>query len=187
MKKVKIDSNAFTYPMPMTLVGAMVGERPNFLAVAWVSRVNYAPPMIAVALGTDHYTTPGILATKAFSINVPGADLVAETDYCGMVSGKKVDKSGLFTVFRGKVTGAPMIDECRLCMECRLVETVELEDDTLFIGRIVGAYADAACLTRGKLDVRKIDPFTLTMPDNNYWRVGECVGKAWSAGKKVKR
>ena len=43
MSKVKIDTNAFTYPMPMTLVGAMVDGRPNFLAVAWVTRVNYPP------------------------------------------------------------------------------------------------------------------------------------------------
>jgi flavin reductase (DIM6/NTAB) family NADH-FMN oxidoreductase RutF len=54
MSKVKIDSNAFTYPMPMMLVGAMVGGKPNFLAVAWVTRDNFNPPMIAVALGKPH-------------------------------------------------------------------------------------------------------------------------------------
>jgi flavin reductase (DIM6/NTAB) family NADH-FMN oxidoreductase RutF len=186
MSKVKIDSNAFTYPMPMTLVGAMVGDKANFLAVAWVTRVNYKPPMIAVALGKTHHTNPGIHATKAFSVNIPGVDLMEKTDYCGIVSGKKADKSGLFTVFEGEITGAPMIEECRLCMECRLVQTVDLAADELFIGEIVGAYADEGCLTDGKPDVKKLDPFTLTMPDNGYWRVGEQVGKAWSAGKKVK-
>lgn len=185
MSKVKIDNNAFTYPMPMTLVGAMVNGRPNFLAVAWVTRVNYKPPLIAVALGTSHHTNAGIRASGAFSVNLPGTDLVAKTDYCGIVSGKKHDKSRLFTVFAGKETGAPMIEECRLCMECRLVETVSLPADELFIGEIVGACADAACLSDGKPDIRKLDPFTLTMPDNGYWRVGERVGKAWAAGKKI--
>ncbi len=186
MSKVKIDSNAFTYPMPMTLVGAMVGDKPNFLAVAWVTRVNYKPPMIAVALGKTHHTNPGIHATKAFSVNIPGVDLMEKTDYCGIVSGKKADKAGLFTVFKGEVTGAPMIEECRLCMECRVIQTVDLPADELFIGEIVGAYADPGCLTDGKPDIKKLDPFTLTMPDNGYWRVGEQVGKAWSEGKKVR-
>ena len=186
MSKIEIDNNAFTYPMPMTLVGAMVGEHPNFLAVDWVTRVNYKPPMIAVALGKTHFTNPGIRATKAFSVNVPGVNLIEKTDHCGIVSGKNKDKSGLFTVFKGEVTGAPMIEECRLCMECRLVQTVDLPADEMFIGEIVGAYADADCLTDGKPDVKKIDPFTLTMPDNGYWRIGTNVGKAWSAGKNVK-
>ena len=186
MSKTKIDTNAFTYPMPMTLVGAMVNDRPNFLAVAWVTRVNYKPPMVAVALGRTHHTNPGIHANKAFSVNIPGVDLMKKTDYCGIVSGSKVDKCGLFTVIKGEVTGAPMIEECRLCMECRLVQTVDLPADELFIGEIVGAYADPACLTGGKPDVKKIAPFMLTMPDNGYWRVGEQVGKAWAIGKKVR-
>ncbi|MCE9614768.1 MAG: flavin reductase family protein [Lentisphaerae bacterium] len=185
MSKVKIDNNAFTYFMPMALVGAMVDNRPNFLAVAWLTRVNYKPPLMAVALGKTHFTNPGLRATKAFSVNIPGVDLAEKTDYCGLVSGKKVDKSKLFTVFTGE-TGAPMIEECRLCLDCRLIQTVDLPADELFIGEIVGAYADETCLTDGKPDVKKIDPFTLTMPDNGYWRVGEYVGKAWSLGKNAK-
>jgi flavin reductase (DIM6/NTAB) family NADH-FMN oxidoreductase RutF len=60
---------------------------------------------------------------------------------------------------------------------------VELTVDELFIGEIVSAYADEACLTDGKPDVRKLKPFTLTMPDNRYWAVGEELAKAWDAGK----
>ena len=186
MSKVKIDNNAFTYPMPMTLVGAMVGDRPNFLAVAWVTRVNYKPPMIAVTLSKTHHTSPGIHASRAFSVNVPSVDLIEETDYCGIVSGKKKDKSGLFTVFNGEITGAPMIGECRISMECRLVQTVDLQADELFIGEIVGTYADSECLTKGEPDMIKVDPFVLTMPDNNYCRIGAKVGAAWSIGKKLK-
>ena len=55
MEKFKINSNAFLFPMPMTIVGAVVNGKPNFLAVAWVTRANFKPPMIIVALG-DHYT-----------------------------------------------------------------------------------------------------------------------------------
>jgi len=57
---------------------------------------------------------------------------------------------------------------------------------TLYIGDIVEVYTEERFLTDGKPDVKKINPFTLTMPDNHYWRVGEMAGRAWSAGKKLK-
>lgn len=187
MGKVAIGENAFPYPMSMVLVGTLVDERPNFMAVAWVTRVNFRPPMIAVALGRSHFTNGGIHASKAFSVNVPGTNLLQEVDYCGLVSGRNEDKSTLFTVAAGKVTGTPMVDDCPLCMECRLVDVVGLPGNDLFIGEIVGAYVEAACCTDGKPDIRKIRPFTLTMPDNQYWEVGDCAGKAWSAGTGLKR
>ena len=185
MDKVKIDSNAFVYPMPMVIVGALVGGKPNFMAVAWVARANFKPPMIMVALG-DHYTNAGIDANGAFSVNVPDVALMEKTDYCGIVSGRKVDKSNLFDVFYGSLPGAPLIRECPICMACRLNQAVKLPFDTLYIGDIVDVYTEERFMTDGKPDVKKINPFTLTMPDNHYWRVGEMAGRAWSAGKKLK-
>jgi flavin reductase (DIM6/NTAB) family NADH-FMN oxidoreductase RutF len=187
MEKIKIDSNAFVYPMPMVLVGSTVENRPNFMAVGWVSRVNARPPMIGVALGKTHYTNAGILANKSFSVNVPGMDLIEKVDYCGLVSGKNNDKSQLFDIFYGGLPNAPMIRQCPLCMECKLVNPVDLPTNTLFIGEIIGAYAEEQFLTDGKPDIRKMIPFTLTMPDNNYWGVGNTVGKAWSIGKNFKK
>jgi flavin reductase (DIM6/NTAB) family NADH-FMN oxidoreductase RutF len=186
MAKVRIDSDVSMYPMPVVLVGAMVEGRPNFLTVAWVSRVNYQPPMLAIALGRDHYTNPGIEQTGAFSVNVPDVDLVQKVDLCGMVSGRDFDKSHLFQVFYGEKTGAPMVGECPLCMECRLTQKVELPDDVLYIGEIVGAYAESRCLRRGRLEVQKLRPFALTMPDNTYWALGQAVAKAWKVGAQLK-
>jgi len=185
MEKIKIDSNAFVYPMPMVIVGAVVDGKPNFMAVAWVARANFKPPMIMVALG-DHFTNTGIDANGAFSVNVPDVALMEKTDYCGIVSGRKVDKSKLFDVFYGSLAGAPLIRECPVCMACRLHQAVKLPFDTLYIGDIVEVYTEERFLTDGKPDVKKINPFTLTMPDNHYWRVGEMAGRAWSAGKKLK-
>ena len=184
--KRKIDENAFPYPMPMVVVGAMVEGRANFMAVGWVTRVNFKPPMIAVALGKSHYTNRGIHDAGAFSVNVPGADLLEKVDYCGLVSGRDEEKGSLFTVISGDGTGAPMIGECPVSMECRVAQVVDLATNELFIGEIVGAYAEADCLTEGKPDIGKIRPFTLTMPDNRYWFVGREAGKAWGAGKKVR-
>ena len=186
MSKVKIDLNASPYPMPMTLVGAMVGNRPNFLAVAWVSRVNSRPPMIGVALGKIHHTNVGIHENKSFSVNIPGRDLLEKTDYCGIVTGKTSDKSRLFEVFYGEILHAPMIQQGPLCLECQLVQAVDLPSNTLFIGEIVSAYAEEEILMNGQPDIKKMNPFTLTMPDNFYWGVGEKEGQAWNAGKSVK-
>ncbi|MGA3206473.1 MAG: flavin reductase family protein [Syntrophales bacterium] len=183
MEKIKLDRNSFLYPMPMVLVGAVVAGRANFMAVGWVSRVNFNPPLMAVALGKSHYTNAGIHKNKAFSVNVPGIDLLEKVDYCGIVSGEKTDKSKMFDVFYGELPGAPMIRECPLSLECRLVNTMDLPTNRLFIGEIVGAYTEERYLTEGKPDIKKISPFTLTMPDNNYWKIGENAGKAWSAGK----
>ncbi len=186
MPKIEIAKNAFPYPMPMVLVGTLVQGRPNVMAVGWVTRVNFKPPMIAVALGKTHYTNRGIHETGAFTVNVPSDDLLVKVDYCGLVSGKKEDKSTLFTLVRGENTGAPMIDECPLFMECTVVQVVELPTNEVFIGEIVGAYADTDCCTDGKPDIEKIRPFTLTMPDNRYWHIGDEAGKAWGAGKALR-
>jgi flavin reductase (DIM6/NTAB) family NADH-FMN oxidoreductase RutF len=186
MEKIKIDNNAFGYPMPTVIVGSIVAEKANFMAVGWVSRVNFKPPMIAVALG-PHYTNSGIEEKKAFSVNIPGVSLVAETDYCGLVSGRTTDKSMLFESFFGELKGAPLIKECPLCMACALYDVVKLPVNSLYIGEIVEVFTEERYLTEGKPDIKKIDPFMLSMPDNNYWRVGNTVGKAWHAGKELKK
>jgi flavin reductase (DIM6/NTAB) family NADH-FMN oxidoreductase RutF len=186
MAKIQIDQNAFPYPMSMVLLGTMVNGRPNFMAVGWVTRVNYQPPMIAAALGKTHYTNGGIHESGAFSINVPNVDLLEKVDYCGIVSGKKKDKSTLFTIMRGQKTGAPMIEDCPVSMECKLTTVLDLPTNEVFVGEIVGAYADAGCCSDGKPDIEKIRPFTLTMPDNRYWEIGRTAGKAWSIGKNMK-
>jgi flavin reductase (DIM6/NTAB) family NADH-FMN oxidoreductase RutF len=152
--------------------------------VAWFSRVNYKPPMIAVALGKRHFTNSGINENKAFSVNIPGVDLVKETDYCGLVSGSEADKSRVFEVFYGELKTAPMIAQCPVCMECKLAKTVDLDMDTLFIGEIAAVYSEARYLTGGKLDTQKIKPFMLTMPDNYYFGLGEKVAQAWSVGRQ---
>ncbi|MBU0495468.1 MAG: flavin reductase family protein [Chloroflexi bacterium] len=182
MDKVKLGHNAFTYPMPMTLVGAVVDGKPNFMAVGWVSRVNARPPMIAVALGS-HHTNAGIHEHGEFSVNIPDIELLKAVDYCGLVSGKRQDKSGVFELFYGDLAHAPMIQACPLTMECRLVQAVQLPTNTVFIGEIVEAFIGEQYLTDGKPDIQKLRPFTLTMPDNRYWAVGDQVGRAWGSGR----
>jgi flavin reductase (DIM6/NTAB) family NADH-FMN oxidoreductase RutF len=186
MEKINLGSTIPAYPMPVSLVGAHVGGRPNFLAVAWFTMLNYKPPRIAVALGRGHYTNPGIKENKAFSVCLPSEDMVEVTDYCGIVSGKKNDKSEIFDLFYGELKTAPMIKACPLCMECKLVDVVEGSSNDTFIGEIMGTYTEERFLTGGKLDFRKMKPLILSQPDTSYWRLGEPVAAAWNIGKKYK-
>lgn len=171
--------------MPMVLVGTQAGEKANFMAVGWISRVNASPPMIMAAIGRPHYTNELIAKNRTFSVNIPGSGEMEKVDYCGLVSGKKTDKSAVYDVFYGSLKTAPMIKAFPVTMECRLVQAVELPTNTIFVGEIVSAFAEESCLTDGKPDLKKIDPFMLTMPDNRYWKTGEQAGKAWSAGAKL--
>ena len=185
MGKITIGPNVHLYPMPATLVGAMVEDRANFMAVGWATRANARPAMLVVGLNKRQHTPAGILETGTFSVNIPSADRVAETDYCGIVSGSKVDKSRVFEVFYGELGTAPMIAECPLCLECSLIDICELPTNDLIIGEIVGPYTEELYLTDGQLDFRKMKPMVLTMPDSNYWAVGEHVAKAYGVGKTL--
>jgi flavin reductase (DIM6/NTAB) family NADH-FMN oxidoreductase RutF len=186
VEKIKISNNVFVYPMPVTLLGTNVGGKANFMALGWVSRVNANPPMIGIGVHKSHYTPEGIEENRSFSINFPGAEMIRETDYCGLVSGENKDKSSLFEVFYGELKTAPMIKECTLNLECRLVETLELPTNYFFVGEIVAAYSEEQYLTQGKPDIKKMEPLLLTMPDNSYWTVGDYAGAAWGIGKNLK-
>ncbi len=177
-----IDKNTFI-PMPVMLVGTMHGGVPNFMPVGWVTRVNAQPPMIGIGVFKGHATAADIERNREFSICLPGKDLLARVDYCGSVSANKVSKADVFKTFTNSLKHAPMIEECQLCLECKLVQTVELPSNRFFVGEIVAAYAHPEVLTEGKPDLAKMQGMVLTMPDNHYWSVGESIGLVQQAGK----
>jgi len=186
MNKKTIDKNQFCLPWTQTLLGTRVNNKVNFMALDWLTRVNYQPAMIGICVSRSHASNAAVRTTGEFSVNVPNVDMVAITDYCGIVSGKTTDKSGLFEVFYGELPAAPMIAQCPLNIECKVVKTVELDTNDFFIAEIRNIYAEEKYLEDGKPDVRKIRPFLLTMPDNRFWAVGEQVGNAWKDGVKFK-
>ena len=186
MEKIKVDMSTRVFPMPIVVVGAVVEGKINYLAVAWVCWVNPTPPMIGVALGKGHHTNKGIREHKEFGISIPSVDLIEAVDYVGLVSGAKADKSKVFDSFQGQLQYAPMIRNCPLTIECKVVTTVDLPSNEFFIGEIVGVYTEECYLTDGKPDIKKIKPFLLTMPDSRYREVGEIIGNAWSIGKDFK-
>jgi flavin reductase (DIM6/NTAB) family NADH-FMN oxidoreductase RutF len=186
MTKVDINPRITAYPMPVVIVGATVESKPNFMAVAWFTKVNSNPPMMLIAVGKKQYTGEGIKVNKTFSINLPGKNLVLETDYVGIISGRNEDKSRIFDVFYGDKKTAPMITQCPLNYELKLVDTVELPGSNLFIGEIVNAYLDQEKVKGHQPDLPAIDPFILVeTPANHYYPLGSQLAEAFKVGKSL--
>jgi flavin reductase (DIM6/NTAB) family NADH-FMN oxidoreductase RutF len=181
MDKTSLGPRPYMTTMPAVLVGANVGEKPNYMAVAWTGVACMDPPMIAIAINKIRHTGKGILENKTFSVNIPSAKDSVELDYCGMVSGSKVDKSKVFDSFYGKLKTAPLIADFPVNIECSLRHTLELGSHNLYVGEIVDVHVSNDCLTDGVPDMNKIDP--IVYAGQNYCHVGEIISKAFSVGK----
>lgn len=171
------------YPLPTTLVGAHVKGKPNFITIAHVGIMELGS--LSLGMNKVHYTNDGIKENGAFSVNIPSRAMVKETDYCGIVSGKKRDKSVLFDVFYGELDNAPLIRECPINMVCRLIQTVDFPKYDIFIGEIVQTFCDEDCLADGVVDFSKVDPILFVMNDKSYRKLGDLFGKAWHEGKAL--
>jgi len=186
MGKVQADFKRLRYPLPVTLVGAIVKGKPNFLTIGFFAILSHLPPIISVSLYKNHYSVRGIKENGAFSVNIPSADMVKKTDYCGIVSGRKVDKSNLFKSFYGQLNTAPMIEECPLNFECKLFRTIEIDNNLIFLGEVVSVYANEEVLSGGVPDIRAIDPLVLFGSVYHSWKFGSEIAGAYRIGKKLK-
>ena len=175
------------YPMPTTLVGATVNGKPNFLAVAHVGILNHGTPQyLSIGLSKVHYSNAGIYENRTFSICLPSEDLMVETDYCGIMTGKKTDKAALFDVFFGELATAPMIRQCAVNMELKVHDVLDFTTHDIFIGELIQTYADDGVMTDGKIDIAKLRPLLFDMASKRYWSLGGPVGDCWRAGKGLK-
>ena len=187
MKK-QLEPINLLYPTPTVLVGAVVDSRANFITIAHIGIVNHARPyLISLSMGKRHYTNAGIKTNKSFSVNIPSENLMAETDYVGLVTGKKVDKSTLFELFYGKLETAPMITRCPVNMACRLYDTYDTPTHDLFIGEIVETYADESVVDRTTVDISKVKPLLFDMSSKKYWSLGPELADCWRAGLTIKK
>ena len=180
--KTELGAKNCLYPLPTVLVGALVRGRPNYMTLAHVGIMDLKT--VSLGMNKTHYTKAGIFENRTFSVNIPSEDMVEKTDYCGLVSGRTVDKSALFKTFYGKLRTAPMIEECPVNMECRLVKNVDFPAHDVFMGEVVATYCDDAVLDgMGRLDYALLKPILFTMGDAGYWKLGERFAMAWSVGK----
>ena len=155
------------------------------MTVGFVNGVNIKPSIVCISLNKKHHTPKGIIENGTFSINIPSADYITETDYCGLVSGKTTDKSNIFTTFYGELETAPMIEEFPITCECKYIDIkVEFEMDILYFGEVHQVYMNEEIIRGNKgVDIIKANPL-ISGIDNLYRTVGESVGQAYQDGWK---
>jgi flavin reductase (DIM6/NTAB) family NADH-FMN oxidoreductase RutF len=180
--KRKMGRQHLLNPRPAILVGTFLDDKPNFITVSWAGITSAEPPTMSIAIRNIRYSLKGIMQNMMFSVNVPSASMVKETDYCGTVSGSVYDKvkECNFKIFYGILKKAPLIEQCPINLECEVLQNISLGDHTVFIGKIVETYISEDCFTNGIPDIRKIDPLyfcKITDQSKGYYKLGEFIAK----------
>lgn len=181
MKKNLGSKNAL-YPMPTVIIGSEIDGKINYNTVAHVGIIDHG--LLSISMGKIHYSNDAIKKNRTLSINFPSSDMAVETDYVGMVSGAKVDKSQVFESFSGTLKGAPMIKNAPLNMECEVVDILDRPEFDVFLVKIANTYCEEDVLTDGKIDYSKVDPIFFDMPGFKYWKLGESIARSYSIGKQ---
>lgn len=189
MSKQTFGPEPWLFPNPAVLVGTTVNGKPNVATYAWSGITGGEPPTISVGVRHARYTLEGIMENRAFSVNIPGEDLVAAADYCGMVSGRDRDKIADcgFTVSYGKTAGAPLIAECPVSLECEVFHLLDIGAHMLVVGRIIAAHVSEECLTDGLPDIEKVRPVIYSRGKTaKYNGVGALIGTPFQAGLEIR-
>ncbi|MFX0170735.1 MAG: flavin reductase family protein [Candidatus Hodarchaeota archaeon] len=190
-QKIKFGKVPLIYPIPIILAGALVYEKPNFAELGDVGIMGIKPPIVYISSGKDHYTNIGILEHGNFSINFPSTKLLVKTDYCGTVSGHNVDKSQLFKVFFGELKTAPLIQECPVNLECKVIKEFSIQHRQIFIGEVIQSYVNNEFVIESEgrkriVDMSKLDPIIYAL-DNRYYNIGEPIGVGYQESKKLQQ
>ncbi|MDO8473425.1 MAG: flavin reductase family protein [Dehalococcoidia bacterium] len=188
LSKTALGPQTLLYPMPVLIIGVTVDGKPNFMTAAWGGIANSDPPMVSVGIRHQRHTMVGVRRNMALSVNIPSAAQVREADFCGIVTGTKEDKAQVcrFNVFHGKLADAPLISQCPVNLECKVVHILDLGSHALVVAQILETHVSNDCLTDGKPDVTKINPIAFCSSTRDYRTLGQSVGKAFSIGKELK-
>jgi flavin reductase (DIM6/NTAB) family NADH-FMN oxidoreductase RutF len=183
MEKVNI-GKATAGISPAVICGAIVNGKVNFVTLGNYGGISPRGPQIYISMNKAHYTNAGIRETGYFSINIPSKDLTVKTDYVGLASGKDTDKSKTFTTFYGSVDKAPLIQECPVNIVCKVIQTVDMPTQEIFIAEVVETFVAKDCLNAdNKPDIKKINP--LLLGGGGYWELGARVGSPFADGKAL--
>lgn len=177
---MKIKKSPWTalFPCPVVLVTCVDSRgRPNIITLAWVGTVCSDPPMLGLGIRPQRHSFKLIEDSGEFIVNIPTKDILEETDFCGMVSGKEVDKfsqTRLTPDYAEKVK-PPLIRECPVNIECVVKKKIPLGVHHLFLGEIVCVHLDQEILDeKEEIDFNKISPFVYNQ--GKYWSLHRKIG-----------
>ncbi|MEM4718730.1 MAG: flavin reductase family protein, partial [Nitrososphaerota archaeon] len=141
--------------MTVLVVSVSRDGKPNVMTCAWNMPVSADPPMIAVALGSESYTSQLIKESGEFTVNIPDERLLRALWICGTKSGRSVDKFKLagLTPRPAKRVKAPIVGECAAHLECKLSSKLEAGECTIFVGEVLEAYCEEELFKNGVWDI----------------------------------
>jgi len=169
------------YPSPAALVTSAAEDgTPNIIVLGECFNISISHPVVVgLAIMPSRYSYELIQKAGEFGVNFPTADLVEVVDRCGSVSGREVgDKFahvGL-TPFPATKIKAPLIEECPVNLECRLIDIIKAGDHDLFRGEVVAEHVDETCLDDdGNIAVESLNPLCYVL--GQYWTTGRYLGQ----------
>jgi flavin reductase (DIM6/NTAB) family NADH-FMN oxidoreductase RutF len=181
------------FPMPVALVVTGDMEQSNIVTIAWVSLLTSSPPTLGVSVGTKGFSGKQILKNKHFTVNIASTSIMVEADFCGITTGKERDKfkeTGL-TKMPSTHIPSPIIRECPLNFECRLVNHAVFGTTNHFAGEILEVHMDADKLRDvsdpASFDPAAMDPLVYIGGAREYRRIGDKIGDAYQIGKQLIR
>lgn len=186
MAKVQVKPTDDLYPIPTVLVTVQEeGKEPNIITISWTGILNSTPFLVYIAVAPERYSYPMLRKTGEFVINIPSEDLWKVSDYCGFISGREVDKfkeTGLTKIPATHVK-APLIKECPVNLECKVIDFMTLPSNDIFIAEVIAAHYDEEVLDeKGLPDIGKVKPFSYCLGD--YRATGQSLGLYGETGGK---
>lgn len=173
-------------PVPAVMVSVSDGNgKNNIITVAWAGTICTNPPMISISVRPERYSYEMIKSTKEFVVNLTTKDLVRACDYCGVTSGRDVDKFEKMKLTPIKLpnVSVPGIKESPVNIECRVKKIEELGSHTMFIADVVGVTVDDEYMDeKGKFNIN--DTGLVMYSHGEYFVMGEKLGKFGYSIKK---
>ena len=188
MSKVQWKGGTFIYPIPAVMVSCGTMEESNIITVAWTGFLNTNPAMCYISVRPERYSHNIIKENGEFAINLTTRQLAYATDWCGVKSGRDVDKfkEMKLTKERANIIKAPLIKECPVSVECKVKEIVPLGSHDMFVAEIVAIDADEKYIDeKGAFDIGKCD--LIAYANGGYYPLESKIGKfGYSVQKKSK-
>ena len=188
MAKKTLKGGALVCPLPPTMVSCGDMENSNIITIGWTGILNTIPPKTYISVRPTRHSYNIIKEKGEFVINLTPSNLVKEADYCGIYTGKKVDKFAKckLTKVKGTQVDAPMIDECPVSIECKVTDIVPLGSHDMFMADIVAVNVDENLFDKdGKMRLDKAN--LVAYAHGEYFELGKRIGKfGFSTNKKKK-
>ena len=189
--KTTFEPQKILFPMPTSLVVTGSMGKANIVTIAWVTLLTSNPPTLGISVGTKGFSGNEILKNKEFTVNIANVDIMVEADFCGITSGKDLDKfqkTGLTPVPSTSIQ-SPIIKECPLNFECKLISHSMVGTTNHFVGQILKTHIDTDKLkdtnNPRSFDIEAINPLIYIGGVREYRKIGEKVGDAYQIGKKL--